>query len=154
MAPPKKNSCAFIDASDAKCPAKLDIKDFISFEKELMDEKLRRIKEELKLEKELTGIKINNVEHAIVIAASSMEKRLDGMNEFRNAMADQNAQFLTKSSFDVLHERVEKDVKDLLNYKWTSEGKASQTSMIITLIISIVGILIGIFSIALRFFGK
>lgn len=40
-------------------------------------------------------------EHAVVVAADVANRRLDNMNEFRGALADQQAHFITKDDFSV-----------------------------------------------------
>jgi hypothetical protein len=45
-------------------------------------------------------------DRAIDAAYKSMEKRLDGMNEFRQTLSDQGKTFLPRLEFDAQHQRV------------------------------------------------
>lgn len=73
-----------------------------------------------------------------------MERRLSGMNEFRDALKDQNAQFVRRDRFDGSIEKIEADIRALQLSKATLEGKASQTSVYIAYAISLTGLLFGL----------
>jgi hypothetical protein len=47
--------------------------------------------------------------------AASMEKRLDGMNEFRQTLSDQSKTFLTRDSYDLAHGALESRVGTIEN---------------------------------------
>jgi len=115
------------------------------------------------------NIKISSLEKATTIAAQSMEKRLEGMNEFRDALRDQTANllprmeydlnqkrteedisllrakeaiFLNRTEHEILHNKLLDDIRDLRESRAYLDGKASQTSVIISTIIAIVSIIV------------
>lgn len=45
----------------------------------------------------VSDIRYDNIENNVRLANASMDKRLDGMNEFRQSLKDSNATFITKS---------------------------------------------------------
>jgi hypothetical protein len=56
--------------------------------------------------KEYFDSQIKNIEKSIETAYRSMEKRLDGMNEFREALKDQSRQFVSRQEFETLQKLV------------------------------------------------
>jgi hypothetical protein len=54
--------------------------------------------------KEYFNIRLVNLEQSIIIAKESMDKRLEGMNEFRNSLKDQNSTFIPRQEFEAKHE--------------------------------------------------
>ena len=85
---------------------------------------------------------------AIDKAESSMNARLESMNEFRDTLRDQNKTFITKSE----HEYLEKQIVDLQLSKAELAGKATQSSVNISYIIAISSILISVVSLIVNFF--
>ena len=54
---------------------------------------------------------------AVTVAHINMEKRLDGMNEFRDSLRDQNMSFVRKEEYDSGHRRLLDDMKKVeLNF--------------------------------------
>lgn len=125
--------------------------------------------------------RIDAIEKAISVAYRSMESRLEGMNEFRNTLKDQNLSFITKAEYQLAHDRlveeikttrdqiarlltrtehdasftrVSEQIKSLELSRAELQGKASQSSVNIAYGISIVGLLVGIIGIILGFVGK
>ena len=60
-------------------------------------DKIRELKEKTDLQFEMKQIALDKAE-------STTNIRLEGMNEFRNAMTDQQATFITKNEYDLKHE--------------------------------------------------
>lgn len=119
---------------------------------------------------------IDNIKDATKIALTTLERRLEGLNEWRLESKDRQVNFPTRMEIDaqiktiqsqldqlktqsvdlptrnevaVQFDRINADLRDLLKSRDNLAGKASQNSVTITLIISIVGIIIGIASIAI-----
>lgn len=55
--------------------------------------------ETISLKKHLNQ-RFKDIKDAIRVASAAMDKRLDGMNEFRNQLNDQTKSFVTKESVD------------------------------------------------------
>jgi len=94
--------------------------------------------------KDYLETKINNIEKAVSLAHAAMEKRLEGMNEFRDQLRDQTGTFLTREAYEAKHELLEKQVDELRLNRAMLEGKASQTSFYITLALSLIGLSFGL----------
>ena len=117
------------------------------------------------------------IEKAVEVANKAMESRLALLNEFRGAMDDLVQKLVTKVEFLAFKDRVEADIKEMRESmsrfmsrseiedfktrtesdieslrlsKANLEGKASQSSVTITLIIAIAGLIIGALGIILR----
>lgn len=96
--------------------------------------------------KEYVDARFCAIEKATAIANTSMDKRLEGMNEFREALKDQSAKLATRAELDVAQKAIEVELRGLREFRVALEAKASQQSVYIALVISIVGLAIGIVS--------
>jgi hypothetical protein len=85
-------------------------------------------------------------DHALDLASTALDKRLEGMNEFRNTLRDQAGGFLTRSEYNFAHEKISTDVAELKTFRAVIESKASQTSMMITMAIALIGLLVSVVS--------
>lgn len=79
--------------------------------------------------KEYFEKRLEDQEKATGIAYESMEKRLAGMNEFRDTLRDQAGRFIMRSELELIVDRLETDIKNLQLAKALLEGKASQESV-------------------------
>jgi hypothetical protein len=73
------------------------------------------------------------------------------MNEFREQLKEQAGSFIARTEYAVCIEKLNTEIKILREYKASLEGKASQTSVILAIIISIIGIVLGITNIIFAF---
>lgn len=97
--------------------------------------------------KEYFESRISALEKATHVAAQQMDKRLEGMNEFRDALKDQATKFITKDEFNIQHQRVVDDIRTLRESRAKLEGRASQTSVFIAYGLVIVSIIISVIAI-------
>lgn len=102
--------------------------------KEYMDSKFN----EFKL---YVDIRFSDIDSATRIAYAAMNSRLEGMNEFRESLKDQTAQFTTR----VEHEYLVKQMDDLRIFQARQQGMATQKSVYVAYAIAIIGVLIGAF---------
>ena len=109
------------------------------------------------------------VDKASHLALATLETRLASMNEFRGELKDQATTFatktevqllrdaafthITKTEFMIWKDRVDEDIRSLRESRSLLEGKASQSSVNISLLIGIIGLILAFVSIILRFFG-
>jgi hypothetical protein len=94
--------------------------------------------------KEYLESRISAVEKSIEVANCAMQKRLEGMNEFRDTLKDQAARFVTRDEMDIKLSSLNEQLKSLNYFKASLEGKASQTQANIILLISIVGLALSV----------
>jgi hypothetical protein len=86
-------------------------------------------------------VKIKAIEKATKIAKKQMDKRLEGMNEFRESLKDQASKFVTKDEFN----RLVEDVKTLTAFKNTVQGRNS-----IAIFIALAGLIVAIIAIFIK----
>ncbi len=83
---------------------------------------------------------------ATEVAYENMQHRLDGMNEFRQSLRDQNQTFLAKTEYCVWKETVDADIRTLRESRAELAGKADQKRVNTYMIITIISLLLGIAS--------
>jgi hypothetical protein len=101
--------------------------------KEYFEERIKAIYNHIDL-------KTTAIERSTTLARDAMEKRLEGMNEFRDSLKDQSDKFVTKNEYEIKLGRVEEDIRLLRESKASLEGKASTTSVYIAYIIAAISI--------------
>lgn len=99
--------------------------------------------------KDYVDSRFSAIQDATKSARDSMERRLDGMNEFRASLKDQADRFVGREEHSViinkLDERIkihDSDLKSLEITRAVVEGKASQTSVTVTFIFALLGVFI------------
>jgi hypothetical protein len=95
------------------------------------------------LEKQME-IKFDSINKATQIAITNNEKRLEGMNEFREQLENQSSTFITRNEHEIINKQIVDDIRSLRESRAELQGKASQNSVFIGYIISIVAIIISI----------
>jgi len=90
--------------------------------------------------------RVESIQRETETARLSMEKRLDGMNEFRTALKDQAHDFITRKEYDVSC----KDIADLKKSRDIATGKASQNSVLIAYLLAAIAIAISFISMFVR----
>jgi hypothetical protein len=96
--------------------------------------------------KEYVDLRFTENQRALEKAERDLSKRLEGMNEFRDALKDQAGTFVTREAMEIKLDGLEKDMADLKLTRAHAQGKASQTSVLIAYGISFVGLLIAVLS--------
>jgi predicted transcriptional regulator len=82
--------------------------------------------------------KLSAAEKALDVAYKSLDSRLQGMNEFRQALTDQAASFITRKEHDI----IVSEIRELREFKAAIQGKASQSSVWIAWFLAALGIMI------------
>lgn len=101
--------------------------------------------EEVASLKELIFSKLSDHEKALEIARKNMEKRLDGMNEFRDALKDQAVTFMTREYYEARHKDLIDQVNDLRISKAVLESKASIIHVYVSWAIALIALAIAWF---------
>ena len=97
--------------------------------------------------KEYVDARFESISRETALTKSDLDKRLEAMNEFRQALRDQNQTFVTKPE----HEFVMKDIRELRESRAELAGKASQQSVTIVYLISGLSLLVAIVSLLKQF---
>jgi hypothetical protein len=96
-------------------------------------------------------LQIDGLQNATRVAHNAMEQRLEGMNEFRSQMKDQQARFVTQSEYNESANRNREDIRVLRESRAMLEGKASQSSVNATFLLAAVSIVCAIVSLIVQF---
>jgi len=72
--------------------------------------------------KDYVDILVASIREAVSLAYASMEKRLDGMNEFRDTLKDQAGRFVNRDEMEAKLEIIRKDVLMLQKIVWMGMG--------------------------------
>ena len=96
-----------------------------------------------------TDAKLSGIEKAIDIARAELEKRLEGMNEFRLSLKEQQANFIYRTEFADRREQVDADIRTLREKQAIAEGKASMLSVVACGIVSVIALVASIAGIIL-----
>jgi hypothetical protein len=90
-----------------------------------------------------------SADRALGKAEFAYEKRFDAMNEFREAMGDQQRTFIPRAEFDITHAMIQKQVDDLSRcaISRTSEGSGMKAGWIMAVgalgvVLALVGLLL------------
>ena len=89
------------------------------------------------------------IEKSTDLAANLIDKRLESMNEFRDALRDQTARFVTRDELDLKILRLADEVGNLKTFRDRLEGKASAQSVYIAYGIAVIGLALSIISLLL-----
>jgi hypothetical protein len=79
-----------------------------------------------------------------------MERRLEGMNEFRDQLRDQAARFVTREEAAIIHERFVEDIRSLRESRAELQGKASMLSVVIAIGIGIASAFLAILGLLMK----
>ena len=96
------------------------------------------------LEAQIEGVrcesvqKFKSVHDAISKAEDQLNRRLEAMNEFRDALKDQTAQLVTRSEYSSGHKSVEEKLRQLELDKANFEGRAAIVASLVSVAVSIV----------------
>ena len=94
--------------------------------------------------KEYFDTRMTAVEKATILAAKTLEKRLEGMNEFRDTLRDQAARFVTREELRAETDKLVIEITANKDWRNKMEGKASAQSVYVAYAISILGLVIGL----------
>lgn len=90
--------------------------------------------------------RIQSVNEATRIAKDDMDRRLEGMNEFRATLQDQASRFVIRSEYNSAHERLVEDIRSLRESRAEIAGKASMSAVIFAYGIAVMGLVLSVIS--------
>ena len=94
--------------------------------------------------KEYFDTRLEAIAKETATAARAMERRLEGMNEFRDTLRDQASRFVTRDEVTAQVKANSDAIAELRTFKDRLEGKASVSAVYVAYAISIVSIVIGV----------
>ena len=98
--------------------------------------------------------KFNTVETATSLAKEALDLRLQSMNKFRETLQDQAATFMTRTEYQLQHDRLIEDIRMLKEAKALMDGKASQSSVNIAYLLAFAGLLVSVINVIHSFWSK
>jgi GAF domain-containing protein len=96
--------------------------------------------------KDYIDMRFHGLERATAIADEQMDRRLATMNEIRSALSDQATKFVTCSEMEAEMKVIRAELRILNDFRVSLEAKASQQSVILSLLLSLVGVALGVAS--------
>ena len=91
-----------------------------------------------------TETRLRAIEEATGLARDSMNVRLNGMNEFRDAMKDLGGRMATLLEVEAIAASMRSEIGELKRAKDIAEGKASQSSVLWLGLATVIGWILGI----------
>jgi hypothetical protein len=105
---------------------------------------IKRLEERMTAVERAFDVRFQTLSNTTNDLAQGMDKRLEGMNEFRNALKDQMAMFFTRTEHEAFLKVVDADLRTLREARAEMAGKASQTHVTYAFIIGASGVVIGL----------
>jgi hypothetical protein len=103
--------------------------------------------------KEHLESRIHALEKATTVAAAEMNRRLEGMNKFREELDQQTRTFVDKNDFEHRYEVLCGRIVSLETFKEQQTGKANQKDVTNALIIALIGIAVSVCSLVVAIIG-
>lgn len=100
--------------------------------------------------REYVDLRFDENARALDKSETAMAARLEGMNEFREALKDAQARFVTRDELCTWRDPVELRIKSLELSRAELSGKASQNGLIVSYLIACIGIVLSIISMFTR----
>jgi oligoribonuclease (3'-5' exoribonuclease) len=97
---------------------------------------------------------LKSIREAITLASRVTDERLARMNEFRDAMQDQQNRYLTMSEHDVWKDKIESEMNTFRDFKTEIAAKASQRGLTWGYIIIGINLFISISALILAYGDK
>jgi len=117
----------------------------------LIDERCKQIDARFCGIEEARSLAFKTIEEARNLAFKAVETRLAGMNEFREALRDNQVRFFTKAEHEAYTKATEIELRALQDFKLTLDTKASSSQVTWAYIIAGAGLVISIVSIVKEF---
>jgi hypothetical protein len=108
--------------------------------RELFEKELANLKAQ-------TQLQLRAMEAASEKSAAILDERLERMNEFRAAMQDQGATFVTRAELDLKLEAIERDVRALRDFASEHRGAASATSVYVTGALALISLAVSLWAV-------
>lgn len=105
---------------------------------------VKYLKAKIKAVKEVSDEHFNAVVYSTQMAKESADKRLDGMNEFRSSLKDQQATFVPRAEYEAQACKLDTDIQDLKRFKAVHEGKATMASVYVAYIMAAISFIMSI----------
>jgi hypothetical protein len=101
-------------------------------------------------QREYFEMRLASIAQATELAAKGQETRFGNVNEFRGALVDLSARMATRQEVDLQLDRVRADLADLKRSRDESAGKASQSSVIVSMLFGVAGLVLAVVGLLLR----
>lgn len=86
--------------------------------------------------REYVETKLAANQRALDLAHSAMERRLNGMNEFRDTLRDQASRFVTREEVDLRIDRLTEQIREIKSFMDRLTGKADTKALYVSYVIA------------------
>ena len=101
----------------------------------------------------LMDTKLNGIARTTDAVARDLDRRLEGMNEFRAQLEAQAKTLANKAEVELELKRIRDQIEAMQMWQHRQEGKASQQSVNVALLMALVGLLLSATGLALNLLG-
>ena len=122
--------------------------------RDYLEARLQAVSEKVADSERVILAKLEAIDKATVLSRDMLNVRLEGLNEWRQQSKDREIQFLPRQEFEAQHAGIRTDIRDLQKSRDQLDGKASQKSVNVAMLLGGVAAAASIISIALKFVGK
>jgi hypothetical protein len=91
------------------------------------------------------------IDNSTRTAMEQLNKRLEGMNEFRAVLSDQATKFMTRTEYSSAHKALEQEIQSLREFRAKLDGLAKQSHVTIAFVIASIGAISGVASMIVEF---
>lgn len=107
------------------CPTSESLSVRVDALEKMLDEREARTKERFAAMDRNVSAALSDADKAVAKAEAATEKRFEGVNEFRQTLADQAARLMPRAEYAVQHEATQDKVADLLRRIGHLEDRAA-----------------------------
>jgi hypothetical protein len=119
-----------------------------------LEAEIRHLREQAVQVEKAIDAKFCALEKSTQIIAASLEKRLDGMNEFRDTLRDQAGRFFTRDEHEAYIKVVDVDLRSLRESRARIEGSATHGSVMIASGVAVLGLMLAAIGIVMDLIRK
>lgn len=114
--------------------------------RDYFDERLRSIDIQLHSLYKEVELKNENIKTSTKLAADALNDRLQHLNAARELLTQLTHTMLTRAEFNLVVDKIDKEITDMRTFKDNMQGAATQKSVLIAGAIALIGIVIAIIS--------
>jgi hypothetical protein len=107
-----------------------------------IDARLNSICHKVESLEKLFTVRFDAINEAIIVAKEEMDRRLEGMNEFRTQLSMQAATFISKREVELLFDKFDERLRNIEAVSSESRGSKQWTDYIITILVTMASFLI------------
>jgi hypothetical protein len=108
------------------------------------------LQQQLVAQRDYFEMRLASIAQATELAAKTQDARFGNVNEFRGALTDLSNRMATRQELDLQLDKLRGDIVDLKRSRDEASGKASQTSVIVSMLFGVSGLVVAIVGLLTR----